>query len=141
MYSNQFTDLSGVNQLLGFDATAYMNGVTPNYLATGIPSLPQMQQSGVVPQQTAQLSQMQTLPSGSPIADQFSPSQLLEQEKKNQLPLWKKIGAGALGLYILGIICSKGKTNPIDGLIGIKKATCWLASKCSKFITGLFKKS
>ena len=74
--------------------------------------------------------------SGQPIIDQYNPQKMMNDAQGGS-SLWEKaktVGAIALGTYILGLICSKGKKNPIEGMKAIGKVISWPFKKIINFI-------
>lgn len=118
-------DLLATQGIIPYDAQAFI---------TGEPS-PYLQQYGISTPQNPQLAHIPPL-KRQPLSDSYSPATLTKDFKEHEPGILKKIGAIALGTYILGFICSKGKKNPLEGI----KAIYSLASRPVKWLAKKFKK-
>lgn len=98
--------------IISFDANEYLSGRPSEG------TLP------VAPVSTAQIHQQ-------PAKDEYKPSLPL-QDKPGFL---KKLMAAALALYISGVIASKGKLNPLSGVISELN----IAKKIFSFFAKIFK--
>lgn len=119
-------DLLATQGIIPYDAQAFI---------TGEPS-PYLEQCGIRTPRSPELASVPPLKQ-QPIADSYNPAALMKEEAPEKTGLWRKIGVAALGTYILGFICSKGKKNPVEGL----KAIYNLGAGAVKKIGKIFKKS
>ncbi len=116
-------DLLTTSGVLDTDANAFITGTPSNYL----------QQCNIRTPGNPQLAKGVQLPR-QPLYDAYNPNKILKKDNE-PCRFIKKIATGALGLYVLGFICSKGKKNPIEGLKGIGNVLKW----CGKAVCKIFK--
>lgn len=123
MYSYDKSSLDRLTRLgiLPFDAHSFITG-EPSSMPS---SYPNMDMQGIKP--GVQLP-------GQPIVDQYNPQNMMAEPKESFWNKAKTVGAIALGTYILGFICSKGKKNPIDGMKAIYNVVSWPVKQIFNFI-------